>query len=283
MGSYIRPTSLPAALAALARRDRVIIAGGTDHFPPRIGPASEDPDLLDITALPGLRAIEHRDGEWWFPALATWTDIRLAALPPAFDGLRQAAGAVGGRQVQNAATLCGNLCNASPAADAVPNLLALDAAVELASWSGRRRLTVSEFILGNRRTARRPDEFMLGIAVPDPETSARSAFEKLGARRYLVISIVMAAAVAEFGPGGRIARARVAVGACSAVALRLPALEAALAGAMPDAALVQPAHLSPLSPIGDVRSSAEYRLAVALEIVRRAVTRLGEHRGAWAA
>ena len=271
MGQHLRPATLEAAVALLAERPRTVLAGGTDHYPARVMAAPEE-DVLDIARLPGLRAITHVDGAWIIPCLATWTDLIAAALPPAFDGLRAAARQVGGVQVQNVATVVGNLCNASPAADGVPCLLALDASVELVSLRGRRLVPVAEFVLGPRQTARRPDELAIGLRIPAQHGCG--SFLKLGARRYLVISIVMVSLVAEMA-GGRIARARVAVGACSPVARRLPALEAALAGQPPDPALVRAEHLAPLSPIDDVRGTAGYRRAAALELVRRAVASLG--------
>lgn len=273
MGSYLRPTDLPEALAALAARPRSVLAGGTDHYPARVL-HTPDEDILDITALPGLRAIEARDGYWRIPALATWTDLAEARLPPLFDGLAEAARRIGGPQVQNRATLCGNLCNASPAADGIPNLLALDATVELAGAGGARRMPVAAFVTGNRRTARRADELVLGVRIPAPALPARASFRKLGARAYLVISIVMVAAVAEFGADGRIRAARIAVGACGPVARRLPALEAALVGHPPAPDRVRPEHLAPLTPIDDLRGSAAYRRAATLELLRRAIADL---------
>jgi CO/xanthine dehydrogenase FAD-binding subunit len=270
MTGYSRPTDLAAALSQLAARRPVILAGGTDHFPARMaaGPAE---DILDITALAGLRAIERRGDHLWVPCLATWADLRAATLPAGLEAQAQAAAQIGGVQIQNAATLCGNLCNASPAADGIPPLLALDAEVELASLAGRRRMHLDAFLLGPRSTARRPEEMLLGLHIPLPMAPARSVFAKLGARRYLVISIVMLALVAEFRPDGMIARARVAVGACGPRAWRLPALEAALAGQFPDPALISPAHLAPLAPIDDIRGSGAYRLDAVATLLRRAL------------
>jgi CO/xanthine dehydrogenase FAD-binding subunit len=273
MGSYLRPTSLPEALAALAAGPRLVLAGGTDYYPTRVGRPLDD-DLLDITAIGTLGGITETEEGWRIGATATWSDLLAAPLPPLFDGLKAAAREVGGAQIQNAGTLAGNLCNASPAADGVPNLAALDATVHLASVEGERSLPVGAFVLGNRRTALRADEMVTAITVPRPARPARSAFLKLGARRYLVISIVMVAAVAEFDGDGSIAAARIAVGACSAAAVRLPALEAALAGHRPDPARVSPAHLAPLAPIDDVRATAAYRRDAALTLVRRAVEAL---------
>jgi CO/xanthine dehydrogenase FAD-binding subunit len=273
MGRYLRPTSLEAALASLAEGRLTVLAGGTDHFPARVLAAPEE-DILDISAVPGLRAIRDDGVHRFLPCLATWSDVIAAELPPDYDGLRAAARQVGGVQVQNAGTVVGNVCNASPAADGIPCLLSLDAEVELASIAGHRVLPLGEFLIGPRRTARRPDELVLGLRIPHAAAPARAIFQKLGARRYLVISIVMVAAVAEFASDGRIARARIAVGACSPVAARLPALESVLVGRWPDAALVLPEHLAPLSPIDDVRASAAYRREAALELVRRAVAGL---------
>jgi CO/xanthine dehydrogenase FAD-binding subunit len=278
MGLYLRPTSLDDALAALASRRLSVLAGGTDHFPARVV-ATPDEDVLDITALPGLRAIAWRDDHWWLPCLATWTDLIRARMPAAFDALTQAARQVGGVQVQNAGTIVGNLCNASPAADGIPCLLALDAEVELACATGRRVVALADFVSGPRRTARQPDELALGLRIPATAEAARSVFLKLGARRYLVISIVMVAAELELSPDGVVARARIAVGACAPRALRLPALEAALVGRRPDPALVEPAHLAALAPIDDIRATAAYRGTAALELLRRAVATLA---GQWA-
>jgi CO/xanthine dehydrogenase FAD-binding subunit len=273
MGRYLRPASLPEALAAMSAAPRVPLAGGTDHYPARIG-ASADEDLLDLTAIADLRGITEDEAGWRFGAATTWTDVVAAGLPPLFDGLKAAAREVGGVQIQNTGTLGGNLCNASPAADGTPNWLALDAAVELASAAGTRTMPVGAFVLGNRRTARRADEILTAIHVRRPEGPARSAFRKLGARRYLVISIVSVAAVATFDAAGRIAAARVAVGACSAVPVRLPALEARLVGARPDPALVEAGDLAPIAPIDDVRGTAAYRRDAALTLLRRALAEL---------
>jgi CO/xanthine dehydrogenase FAD-binding subunit len=277
MGWYLRPTSLDAALTALVDRELSVLAGGTDHFPARAIHAPDE-DILDITALPDLRGIVWRDDHWWLPCLATWTDLIRARMPAAFDALTEAARQVGGPQVQNVGTIVGNLCNASPAADGIPCLLALDAEVELASVAGRRVLPLADFLRGPRQTARRRDELVLGLRIPPTADGARSVFQKLGARRYLVISIVMVAAELTIGADGRIERARVAVGACAPVARRLPALEAALTGALPDPALARAEHLAVLAPIDDVRATAEYRLAAALELVRRAIASLAEPR-----
>jgi CO/xanthine dehydrogenase FAD-binding subunit len=280
VASYIRPANLDEALEALGAQHPVVLAGGTDFYPARVGRPLAD-DVLDITGLDALKGIVSDGAGWRIGALATWSELIRTPLPACFDGLKQAAREVGGVQIQNAGTLCGNVCNASPAADGVPNLLALDAAVELASARGVRRIPLGDFIVGNRKTVRRPDELVTALVVPAPRHPARSTFLKLGARRYLVISIVMVAALIESAEDGNVGAARVAVGACSAVAQRLPLLEAALAGKPIDDRLggvVGPEHLAPLRPIDDMRGPATYRRDAALTLVRRALSELGSGR-----
>jgi CO/xanthine dehydrogenase FAD-binding subunit len=271
---YARPRSLDEALGLLAAARWRILAGGTDFYP-ALGSAPLKDDVLDVSLLrDGLAGISETDGHYVIGALTRWADIVNAALPPAFDALAQAAREVGSVQIQNRATVAGNLCNASPAADGVPPLLALDAEVELRSQGCRRLVPLAAFIRGNRRTTISADELLTAIRVPKMAVRGRSAFVKLGARRYLVISIAMAAARIVAGPDGRVTAAAVAVGACSPVAMRLPALEAELIGRPADEMLgeaVEPRHLAALSPIDDVRGTAAYRVGAAREIVARAL------------
>jgi CO/xanthine dehydrogenase FAD-binding subunit len=274
---YGRPVELGQALRWLASGRPAVVAGGTDFYPARVGrPAA--PELLDLSRLSGLRGIRAADGHWRIGALTTWTDVARAGLPPALDALVQAAIEVGGPQVQNRGTVGGNLCNASPAADGIPALLALDASVELASVRGTRSMALANFVLGPRRTALAPDELLVAIVVPRRGPTARSRFLKLGHRRYLVISVAMVGASVEFDDQDRVSYAAVAVGACSAAARRLPAVEAALLGtprpALGEAAMRavrQPGALAPLSPIDDVRGTARYRLDAAATLLARAL------------
>ena len=278
MSSYLRPTELDEALQALAAGDRIIVAGGTDFYPAHVG-KPVDEDILDVTGISGLRRLEQHGDYFHIGAMATWTDLIRADLPDWFRALKQAAREVGGVQIQNAGTIVGNICNASPAADGMPGLVALDASVVLGSVSGEREVLITDFVQGNRKTARKSDEMVLGINIPVCRPDASSAFLKLGARKYLVISIVMVSAVLEKAADGTVARLRIAVGSCSEVAKRLTALETDLTGKPADsslAALVNEAHIAPLSPIGDVRGSAEYRSDAALTLVRRAIAELTE-------
>jgi CO/xanthine dehydrogenase FAD-binding subunit len=222
-----------------------------------------------------MRGIHFGNDSMRIGGATTWSEIAKATLPRSFNALRAAAREVGAVQVQNRGTIAGNLCNASPAADGVPPLLILDAQVELVSTRTTRRLPLREFILGNRRTARRPDELLSAVYIPAPLSDAPSIFLKLGARRYLVISICMVAALLERDAAGSVSRARIAVGSCSAAAQRLTDLERELVGRPATrelATIATAAHLGSLSPIDDVRATAVYRNDAALTLVQRALT-----------
>lgn len=281
MTAYLRPASLDHALSILNWRRHRILAGGTDVFPadaaavgwgqPGIGHPASAP-ILDITAIDALANIRRLADRIEIGALVTWTEAIESDLPAWFDCIRLAAREVGGRQIQNRGTLAGNLCNASPAADGVPSLLALNARVRLQRRGGSREIPLDRFITGNRRTCLQPRELMTAIVIPCPTPGARSTFLKLGARRYLVISIAMVAACLDVR-GGCIRDARLAVGACSEVARRLTELEARLEGTRPDDAprMVRDEDFASLSPLDDGRASAAYRLHGARVLVHRAL------------
>ncbi len=292
--SYLLPTSIEAALSLLDsapenERAPTIVAGATDYYPQlshTVAKIQPTEDILDITRLDELRLIQEvradqQDGDYWrIGALATWAGVSRTDMPPAFAGLQHAATQIGSVQIQNAATIVGNVCNASPAADGVPPLLTLGAKVELRSLTQARlvqtRLVpLEEFILGNRRTARQPNELVTAILIPTPQRGMVGSFEKLGARAYLAISIVMVAAVADIDEDGTINSARIAVGACSEVAQRLPDLEHDLVGVQVSNLgtdfSISDNHLAPLAPISDVRASATYRMSVTPPLIARAL------------
>ena len=281
MPVYLQPDNLDDAVDALARQSLNIVAGGTDYYPARVGKPFDE-DVLDISRIGSLRGIEETDEYFRIGATTSWTDIIDVPLPEWFDGLKLAAREVGGVQIQNAGTIAGNICNASPAADGVPPLLAMNAEVDLESIRGTRPMSLENFIISNRETRRGLDEIVTGLRISKPANPTRSTFIKLGARKYLVISIVMVAATIEQGPDNTIAAARIAVGSCSTVAKRLRFLERALVGQPMSAdlgALVTPDYLSILRPINDVRGTADYRFDAAVTLVARALSQLSAPHG----
>ncbi len=269
---YLKPKTLSEAVSLLASNGGQILAGGTDFYP-ALGERLPSGTVVDITAVGEIRGISREADHIRIGGATTWSEIIRAPLPRCFDALKAAAREVGSVQIQNRGTVAGNLCNASPAADGVPPLLALDAEVELVSAGGVRRMPLADFIAGNRKTQRRPDEILAAVLVPLRMENAASAFLKLGARRYLVISISMVAVVVQADETG--------------VSLRreLPwdrarrwrsasELEQDLVGLAAAAGLgrsVKAEHLAPLSPIDDVRATAEYRRDASLTLVQRAL------------
>lgn len=270
MRDYACPTTLTEALTLRSAGSK-ILAGGTDLYP-SAGATLAGP-VLDLMRLPGLQGMAIVDGDLRIGACTTWAAIAAAHLPPALAALQQAALQIGGRQIQNAGTIGGNLCNASPAADGVPPLLVLAAEVEIMSSNGTRRLPLDAFITGPRQTALAADEVLAAIFIPAAHLQGRSAFLKLGARAYLVISIAMVA-VRVVVDQGRVRQAMLAVGSCSGVARRLQGLEAAVTNAPTGTAatLIRDSDVAAaLSPIDDVRATGAYRARAAAELLRRAI------------
>ncbi len=275
--SYERPQTLERALELVSEPQSAVVCGGTDFYPERLyRPRHER--VVDVSAVEELRDIVWDAGTLRIGAAVTWTQVRSAELSSAFSGLRGAAKEVGGIQIQNAGTVAGNICTASPAGDGIPPLLTLDAQIELRSVRGLRVVSLSQFLVGYRTTDRREDELVTAIIVSEPPAGSRSAFVKFGQRSSLVISIAMVAALLEFD-GDHIESARIAVGACSPVATRLAAVEEALIGMRPDASGVRQAlgevSLSELAPIDDVRATGSYRQRLVPELIADAVVACG--------
>jgi CO/xanthine dehydrogenase FAD-binding subunit len=270
---YLRPRTLHEAVDALGQPGAQVLAGGTDFYP-ALGERWISTPVVDITAVKEIKGMAREKNEFRIGGGTTWTEILQAPLPRCFDALKSAAREIGCVQIQNRGTVAGNLCNASPAADSVPPLIALETQVELVSTSGLRRIPLTDFIVGNRKTLRTAGEILTAVIVPRTVEDAPSAFLKLGARRYLVISIAMVAAVVAVDERRKVRDARIAVGSCSVRAKRLSALERALIGAPVGAgigAIAMPEHLEQLTPIDDERGTAAYRQDAALTLVRRAL------------
>ena len=274
--SYFRPTILEDALDWLSTHDARIVAGSTDLFP-STDRQTLDGHILDITAIEELRELMQTDKGWSIGAATTWSDIISSDLPPAFDGLKLAAREVGSIQIQNAGTVAGNICNASPAADGIPCLLSLDSSVELISVRGRRSVPLASFIAGPRKTTIASDEIVTRIIAPQDSCKGTSHFLKLGARKYLIISIAMVA-TRLLVEDGIIAQAGISVGACTPVAVRLTEAETALVGkpAIPSSitSISDPMIQNALLPIDDIRATGEYRSMATAELVRRSLNRL---------
>ena len=268
MTAFARPVELFEAVVLAAQGYR-LLAGGTDVYP---GAGRQIAgDVLDLTALADLRGFDTSNG-LRIGACTTWSEIAEAALPQALHGLQRAALQVGGRQIQNAGTIGGNICNASPAADGIPPLLALDTELEFASVAGHRRIRLEQALHGPRTLARTPGEILVALHIPPSALTGVSAFQKLGARSHLVISIVMAAVNLGID-AGTIQRASIAVGSCAPTARRLRELEQSLIGMPLDRVRIDPELvIRALSPIDDIRATAGYRKTAAVTLLRRLIS-----------
>ena len=277
------PTRLDAAYALLADRRGAPwrpLAGGTDLMVQIAGEIGEPPKrLLDIWALDELRGIQVAGDMLDIGALTTYTEIRrsqpVAEHAPA---LVEASATIGAAQIQNRGTIGGNVVNASPAGDTLPVLLALDAEMALGSAAGERIVPAADFWPSYRTTARRDDELLLRIGIP-LVADRHTRFRKVGTRRAQAISkVVMALAWRARAGGARWTDVRLALGSVAATTVRARSTEAVLEGSRPtrqtaDAAVA--ALTAELTPIDDVRSTADYRRLVAGRVLHRLIRDAG--------
>lgn len=276
----IVPRDLDEALALLADEPGVWrpFAGGTDLMVLFEAGKLAHRKFFSIFGLKELRGIEESDESVTLGALTTYAEVRGSdTLRREFPMLCQAAAETGGLAIQNRGTLGGNIANASPAADSPPALLAYDAQVELVSRDGARRVAYRDFHTGYKQTVMRPDELLSRIRLPRPSSSARQFSRKVGTRRAQAISKVCFAGLAEVDDGGRVGEARLAYGSVAPTVVRCPRTEAVLRGRAVDDALVAAARAElsrELVPIDDVRSTARYRLRVALNLLEEFLSEL---------
>ncbi len=272
---FVQALDIPQALKFLQQGDWRILAGGTDFYPSlqdRLPINSSQGKILDISAIPDLNKIHETPDYWRFGALTRWRDVQDASLPSRLRCLQQVAREVGSLQIQNRATMVGNLCTASPAGDGIPALLALRSEVEIVSFARKRQIKLADFITGYRSTALELGEMVSAILVPNLRQEGVSQFRKLGSRKYLVISIAMVVVHLVLDADNKIIDATIAVGACSAVAQQIPMLAQELIGKKRDKKLgdnVVSHQFEHLTPIDDVRATSDYRKQIVPELVRR--------------
>jgi CO/xanthine dehydrogenase FAD-binding subunit len=256
----LRPRSLKDALTMLRDEGPLTpLAGGTDLFVTLNAGTLRERRFLDLWSLDALRGIDKDKKHLHFGALTTYTDcIRSKKVKHALPILLQAAGEIGGVQIQNRGTLAGNIGNGSPAADCVPVLMAADAVVILQSRAdGKREVPLAEYYTGYRASVRRPDELIVGVRFKIPRKKERQIFRKVGTRAAQAISKIVMAVVGD----------RVAFGSVAPVVMRARKLESYLAGGGEDPAEAVRLCLDEIRPIDDVRSTAEYRRRVAANLV----------------
>ena len=273
-------------LAAGFGPDARFLAGGTDLVIQINRKRCAPSHLIALHRIAGLSGIEIDGAEIRLGAMATHKTIeRLAADLPPLLALSEAARVIGGHQVRNVGTIGGNVANASPAADLLPALLALDAGVVLHGTSGARQMELAQFLRGPGKTDRHDDEMLLRVVLPRPSAATASAFIKAGRRRAMEISVVCVAALLELDAAGQCRTARIALGAVAPTAIRATQAEQALHGQPPGEAVLREAGrlaAAACAPIDDVRASATYRRMLVEALVPRALRRCLEQIGTMA-
>ncbi|MBI1732110.1 MAG: xanthine dehydrogenase family protein subunit M [Gammaproteobacteria bacterium] len=275
--AYLVPASVDEAAGALSRGNATVLAGGTDLMPQaNQGVRVFRHTLININRIAELKAVS-RSGDWLrIGALVSVTDLlQNSTLRGICPMLAETADHFASDQIRNAATVGGNLCNASPAGDLSPPLLALDASVEMACHRDgrlqRRSLPLDQFFLGPRRTALAENELLTAVQIPLPPPRHYGRFFKLGIRPALDIAII-SVALAGVLENRKLNRVRVAFGAVAPTPLRARRAEALLEGRILDEETIRAAAQAAreeVTPITDVRASAWYRSEMVSSMMRR--------------
>lgn len=266
------PNSLDDVLSLLASEPGTWkpFAGGTDLMVLLEAGKLAHRNYVSIWNLEELRGIDTGDNHITLGALTTYTAVlENPILRNEFPMLCQAASETGGLAIQNRGTLGGNIVNASPAADSPPALLAYDAEVELVSTQGSRWLPYQGFHTGYKQMSIRPDELLSRIRLPRNTSGANHYYRKVGTRKAQAISKVCFAALGRTN-NGQIEDVRIVVGSVAPIVVRCMQTESALRGQKPDSTTVKSAQatlLREISPIDDIRSTANYRLQVAANLL----------------
>jgi len=274
MRAVLKPACLEELFSLLERHPEALaMAGGTDLLVRlRSEPAADERPLLLLANVAELQGISDMGNEISIGAATTLT--RLIADPLA--GLHaplliSAARTIGGPAVRNMATIGGNVSTASPAGDSLPPLYLLGAEIELASMQGKRRLPIGDFVAGPGRTQLHKREIITRILLPHAEDFPCRTFEKVGLRRSLAVAVTSFAGMIRLS-GGIVEEARFAWGSVGPTVVRLPGLEAELVGARLDLGAVRKAAeivRREVSPIDDIRATADYRRSVAANLLVR--------------
>jgi CO/xanthine dehydrogenase FAD-binding subunit len=288
MLEYTAPSTVEEAVRILAEAPGTakVLSGGTDLLVQLRSGRAKPGLIVDIKNIPGMSGIREQDGGFVVGASTPGAVIgECVALQRTWPGVVEAANLVGSTQVQGRASLAGNLCNASPAADSVPALIAARATCVIAGPKGRREVAVETIATGPGRTSLSRGEFVLEFHLPKRPPRSADAYLRFIPRTEMDIAVVGAAVNLTLDSGGICADARVVLGAVAPTAILVPEAAAALVGSKLDdtalAALDQAAQRA-CRPIDDKRGTIEYRIKVAGVLARRAATiayeRAGERR-----
>jgi carbon-monoxide dehydrogenase medium subunit len=273
---YEAPESVEGAVALLegAKGEARVLAGGTDLLV-QMRADVVDPDLIvDIKRIKETRTIAEEKGGWRIGAAVTGAELKEhPRLKEAWPGVIEAANLIGSTQVQGRATLGGNLCNGSPAADSVPALIAAGAVASLVGPQGRRDLPVEDVMLGPRKLALTKGEFVASFLLPPRPPRSSDAYLRFIPRTEMDIAVVGAGVSLTVDGAGTITAARVSLGAVAPRVLLVAPAAAAIVGSRLDRPAqdrLEAAARAACSPIDDKRGTVEFRIQVAGVLARRA-------------
>ena len=273
---YSLPQSVEEALSTLnSESNATVFAGATDLIPQLRGGRSEPRLLVDLKNIPSLVDLGFSNGTWKIGAATPVARIKNnAKLTKIFPGLSEASGLIGSDQIQNRASLGGNLCTASPGADTVPSLMVNEALVVIASKTGSRTIPVNEVITGPGTTSLDTGEFIIEFLLEQPPSRTSDAYERFIPRTEMDIAVVDAAGRISLDERGHCQEARVAIGAAAPTVIRVPAVERILKGKIINDELlaeVMEEASNACNPINDKRGTIEYRRQVAGVLAKRVI------------
>jgi len=272
---YEAPETVESAAALLgATAEARVLAGGTDLLVQMRSDVVDPALIVDIKRIAETRTITEEKGGWRIGAAVTGAELKEhTRLKQAWPGVVEAANLIGSTQVQGRATLGGNLCNGSPAADSVPALIAAGAVATVAGPQGKRDLPVEDVMLGPRKLALRKGEIVVSFLLPPRPPRSSDAYLRFIPRTEMDIAVVGAGVSVTIGGAGTITAARVSLGAVAARVLLVPEAAQAIVGSRLDAAAQQrleAAARAACQPIDDKRGTTEFRIDVAGVLTRRA-------------
>ena len=273
---YEAPESLEGAVALLAgaRGDARVLAGGTDLLVQMRADVLEPELIVDIKRIPETRAITEDKGGWRIGAAVTGAELKEhPRLKRVWPGVIEAANLIGSTQVQGRATMGGNLCNGSPAADSVPALIAAGALASLVGPKGRRDLAVEDVMLGPRKLALEKGEIVASFLLPPRPARSSDAYLRFIPRTEMDIAVVGAGVSLTVDGAGIVTAARVSLGAVAARVLLVPEAAQAIVGSRldePAQRRLEAAARAACRPIDDKRGTTEFRIQVAGVLARRA-------------
>jgi CO/xanthine dehydrogenase FAD-binding subunit len=276
---YVAPSSVEDAVAVLAEHGAAarVLAGGTDIIIQQRERRRNVGVMVDVKGIPETTSIEWAgDGSLRVgaavPCAKLYSDTQVAMRYPA---LMDAASLIGGIQIQSRASLGGNLCNSSPAADSIPTLIVLGATCEIAGPSGRRSVPVEQFCSGPGQNVLQAGELLVSLTFPPPAPKSGAAFERFIPRNEMDIAVANAAAsVVLTSDGSRFESARIAIGACAPTPLFVEAAGPLLAGQIVDEGALEAAAeaaRAAVRPITDMRGSAAQRRHLAGVLTERVI------------